>query len=207
MSIDWSAILPPEQMLRHQRIRGEVDRLFGLPDRWLAEELLRLARRMRHDFPAELGNPHANSYSPALVWHLVPEIARRLGATRLQPNEATHADISGLTDAELRQAVAVFLQHGSPGRWLQIQEADRPSAGDILGHDLANGNPIAIAMDRLAPPPEPGDIGEDWLARHIHDISIRRGHQPATGWHPGLQRQAEPAPAAAAAEPPPGPCP
>jgi hypothetical protein len=69
----------------------EMERLRRLPDRWLAEERLRLARAARDAYPRELGNPSTMAYAPMPVWNVIPEIARRLGATRLNRQEAANS--------------------------------------------------------------------------------------------------------------------
>lgn len=66
MTVDFGRLLTPTQRARLAAERSEILRLYALPDRWLGEELLRLARRLRDDFPAGVAHP--------------PEAAQRSGA-------------------------------------------------------------------------------------------------------------------------------
>lgn len=187
-------LLTPQQRLRLDRTRDELARIHGLPDRWLAEELLRLARATRQAHPDKLADPHGVTYEPNFVWQVVPEVARRLGATRLLPNEATSADVKTVSDAELRRMVGVYLQNTVLDRWDLKKDSDTPGPGEILGHNLANGNPVAMAADRLAPAPEAGHDRDDWIARHTREISRRRGHEETPYWSPELQGSPAPGP-------------
>jgi hypothetical protein len=125
----------------------ETERLCRLPDRWLAEELLRLARAARAAFPAQLGSPNAMSYAPMLVWNVIPEVARRLGATRLNQQEAARCNIHGQSDGELRLTVASHLANARLGSLPMGANALSPA--EILGHDISKGNPVAMAADRI----------------------------------------------------------
>lgn len=99
MPIDWSALLSPQARVRLRATAIEMARLHALPDRWLGEEILKLARAVRLEFPEKLSDPHGGTYEPNLVWQVVPELAKRLGATRLLPNEATSRDVVTLSDS------------------------------------------------------------------------------------------------------------
>jgi len=164
---------------------SEMDRLYRLPDRWLAEELLRLARAARNAYPAQLGSPSTMYYGPMFVWNVVPEVARRLGATRLNQQEATRCNIQGQSGAELRLTVASHLANANLGSLPAGTGALSPA--EILGHDICNGNPVAMAVDRFAEAPEAGHDMSDWLARSVRLASSRRGHAATPYWSPSLQ--------------------
>lgn len=185
--MDFSRLLTPAQRTKGEWSEGETERLFNLADRWLAEELLRLARAVRAQFPDRVGDPRSLVYESAVVWHVVPEVARRLGATRLLPNEATDPFIRAKSDAELRAVVGGCLNNSSLGRWGHDREALRLGPAELLGKDIANGNPVAFAMDRLAAAPAPGADRDDWIARYVREISRSRGFAETPYWSPELR--------------------
>lgn len=187
MAFKLNIPMSEEARVRLDAVRREIGRLFLLSDRWLAEELLRLARRARAEFPDKLKDPHGITYEPNFVWHIVPEVAKRLGATRLLPNEASDADIVSLQPQEMRQAAGGYLQNMVLDRWGLLIKGATPTACEILNHSVANGNPVAFAIDRLAPPPEPGQDEYDYIARHVREISQARGHRETARWSPELQ--------------------
>ncbi len=179
---------------RLQRTEMEMARLFSLPDRWLAEELLKLARNARREFPNQLGNPYAPVYDAALVWQVVPVLARRLGATRLQPNEARDRGVTAKTPVQLRLLASGCILNTEIGAWargIRDLETEMPSACEILAHEVENGNPVAMAMDRLSPPLPAGDIGEDRVSRLVRECSRNRRHPETWRWTPDLQRPPE----------------
>jgi hypothetical protein len=192
--MDFTSLLPPgrRDAVRRRIAAGaaEAARLHALPDRWLANEILRMARDIRGKVP-EASNPGERGYNVLLLWDVIPEIARRLGAP-LIPNESTDYDTRTSDDARLREIASYCYQNADRN---YLREAMRPDAAlcpvDFLTREAANGNPVAIALDRVAPP-VPGS--KDILATHLRSISARRGHPETAGWHPGLQR--DPAPAA-----------
>jgi len=195
MAIDFSKLLSPKTRARLDATHEIITRLYYLPDRWLAEELLRLARRMRHDHPDRLGNPAVYVYDAGFVWHVVPEIAKRLGAIRLHPNEATRGDIVTLQGQDFRECVGCFLANISQNWPRPIDAEGTPTAADILTHEIANGQPAAFALDRPrlnAPPPPPGHDRNDYVARHVREISRNRSHGETPYWSPDLQLPARP---------------
>jgi len=181
--------MSPEQRERLQRRlaaeRLEMERLHALPDRWLAQELLRLAREIRRSVPG-LGSPFSigSGYTAFALWHVVPELARRLGAP-LEPNEASNPEVKINSPERFRQMVGCVLQ------WIDkryLEPACKPEADlcpvRVLFHDVANGSPIVMALDRIAPP----DMDYvDFPARHVREISRFRGHDEVSAWHPSLQ--------------------
>jgi hypothetical protein len=189
MTIDWSKLLTSAQIERLKRTGSEIARLYALPDRWLAAELLRLARALRQEFPDQLSDPYAAAYEPSFVWHVVPETAKRLGAKVLLPNEAKLAEIVRLDGPEFRACVGIYLKHVSPHRWRPASDQAMPQPADILCHSIANGNPVAFAVDRLSPAPSHSEDREDWIARHVREISRARGFDETPYWSPGLQER------------------
>jgi len=195
MAFDFTNLIRPERREAFRRRldaeRREMARLYALPDRWLAQELLRLAREIRANVPG-LARPdgQGSGYNSFALWQLVPEIARRLGAP-LGPHEATDYDLKTASPKELRRAA------GYAFNWIdrdylkpaKKDEADLCPVG-VLFHGIANGSPIAMALDRIAPP---GPEADDYVARHVREISRARGHEVVSSWHPGLQDMPEPA--------------
>jgi hypothetical protein len=81
-----------------------------------------------------------------------------------------------LTDTELRQVVGCYLN----SVWIDGVEmaANRTSSAgpvELLCHAFVNGNPLAMAAGRLAPPAPEGADHDDWLARHTREIRWARG--------------------------------
>jgi hypothetical protein len=184
--VDWSSLLSQDARARLDKTRAEIKRLYALPDRWLAEELLRLSRKLRLEFPDQLGYPAEGTYDSDFVWQLVPEVAKRLGAKILRPNEAVMRDIVTLNDAEFRCCAGAILKNISLRRWPSNTPPDTPSIAEILAHEIANGNPVAFAIDRFAPAPAKGNDRDDWLARHMREISSACGFEPTPCWSPAL---------------------
>lgn len=156
----------------------EVARLHGLPDRWLGEAVLALARDAR-DGPEPLPGRLAEPGNARLLWTLVPEIARRLDC-RLAPGEGGCA---WLGDDGLRREVGLSMGTLSILS-LVAGRGGEPGPIDLLSHGIGNGSPVAIALDRVAPPPPDAD---DHCASVVRETCLRRGHGPRTAWNPGMQ--------------------
>lgn len=173
MKIDWSLLLTKAQMERLASEKAELARLHGLPDLELGEELLKLARKAREENPRLLSDPDRPSYSPAFVWHVIPEVAKRLGCS-VDPDEARAPDIAGISDRELRETVGHYLANATLNYGLDLHELERqdnqPRAIDYLEHEACNGNPVAIAIDRICPPAPEGQDQDDRLARRIREV-------------------------------------
>lgn len=185
MVFNFSKLLTTAQLIRLAAVRREVERLYGLPDRWLAEELLRLARACRQRYPEKLADPFGITYDPNFVWHLVPEIAKRLGATRILPNEARR--YAGLSPSDLRQCIGVYLQNSVIDNWDNNRmTAEKPSPEELLLHQVQNGNPVAFAMDRICAAPPKGEDRDDLTARLVREISRVRGLDETPHWSPAL---------------------
>ncbi len=193
---DFLSSLPPEQASRiRKRIKAqqdELERLHGLPDRWLGEAVLKLARDIRSKVPGMTGqSPDRRTTNGYILWDAIPEMARRLGCeTRL--NEAG-GGVRGATGWDLRLAVSSALSGFDRG---PLEEAERRDADlcpvSLLTHDIANGSPVAILLDRVAPP-APG--ADDRTARYVREVSTNRGLEPRDAWDPSMQvygRYAEP---------------
>lgn len=185
--VDFLKLLSPAQVQRLEKVRSEMRRIHGLPDRWLAEELLRLARRTREEFPDKLSEPVHDTHDTSLVWEVGPEIARRLGAT-LRSDESRRGDVRYATGQELRTHAGSCLQYTSVWGWLDYK-ASSPSAAELLTHEIANGNPVAIALDRLYPVGAKDITGVDHIARSVGEVSKRRGFGNRTAWWPGMQEE------------------
>lgn len=173
--------LPDHIRARLDATRDEMARLHGLPDRWLAQALLNMARGARASH-ADLADPDQQVYGPAFLWHLVPEVARRLGG-QLQPGEGDR--YRHLDDYSLRVVAGRYLKHAGLGYYdTGSQERSEPSSLDLLDHDFVNGNPVAMAVDRIHPAPEKGQDGMDWIALHMREVSGFRGHGDVASWSP-----------------------
>ncbi len=185
--------LSPESRERIDATSREMKRLYALPDRWLGEELLRLARRARKEYPSLLGNPCTSVYDPNFVWHVVPRIAKELGVKNLGPNENINPRVAQAEGQELRDLVGGYLKNLSldklaPEAAAVPADRSKPTACELLAHDFVNGNPVAIALDRLVPPPALGQDKNDWVARHTREVSRVRGHSPVmASWSPAFQ--------------------
>jgi hypothetical protein len=172
-------------------IAREMERLHSLTDRWLAEELLRLARAARRECGVDVCSPHwHHTYPSAFLWHVVPRVARLLGAAHFLPNEDSDPELHLLHGGPpLRHVVGLYLQHTRlPKTIVPRIDPATPDARDILGHVPANGNPVAMALDRLATPAPPGADVNDFVARHMREVTAARGFAPTPTWSPVLQR-------------------
>ena len=174
------------------QVRAEMARLHELSDRWLAEEVLRLARRAREEFPDMLGNTTAEGYDTELVWRVIPEIGRRLGVTRFQPNEAPHPHVSHLSDLDLRVYAASCIAGWSLDRASREALPNALTASILLGHEPCNGNPVGMLMDRLCEPAPSRSKQEDGVARIIREVSRVRGHEETAKWSPELNKKPTP---------------
>lgn len=167
-------ILSPETRARLEAEEQEALRLYGLGDRWLADALLKLARSAR------LGmrwGPHDPVYDSTFVWHVIPEIAKRLGAQNFLPEERGDYRIKAATDAELRERAMGCISHSDPFR--NIANA----RWTMLLREPANGNPVVYAVDRLCP----GDLSQpDTLVKRLREIAGYRGVEYDGRWTPAM---------------------
>lgn len=165
--------LKPETRQRIEEDEIEALRLYRLPDRWLARELVRMARAMRAK-TARFG-PYDAVYDSTLLWHIVPEIAYRLGERQFEMYERDEKGVRALTNEGLRMVAGISWKNCSP---FLYRNSD---AGRIFFRAPCNGNPIVYALDRLATPDE-----KDVLARDILEISQRRNVQSTGIWTPAM---------------------
>ena len=183
--------MKPEGRARFDFERLELARLYDLPDRWLGEAVLRLARKARDEAPDHYADAD-RSYSTGLIWNVAPEIARRLGCT-LSPNESQDPDIRYADDSELRRLTGHYLVNanlrGIASAYRKANPQGPSSAHDMLEMLHLNGNPIAIALDRLVPPDMACDNESDPLAHAMIVMSRQRGTSVAAGWSPAHESE------------------
>lgn len=134
------------------QMRSEMLRLNGLPDRWLARELMTITRAARH-VGGHILSPQndVDLRLRSLLWDVIPEVAFRLGETEFLPGERSHA-VSGLTDTNLRTYSADLLSD----RPYLVAFARRPWRGmnvyAFITRPAHDGNPVVIGLDRFADP-------------------------------------------------------
>ena len=184
--VDFRTLLSGNQVALIAATQAEMARLHGLADRWLARELLRLARCIRSESPS-LASPLAPTYESRLVWHVAPELARRLGEPSLLANEATRDGIRGIGGMELRLLAASCLRNGSLARAYSkaCKERTRPCAAELLAQGVANGNAVAIAADRVCAP-APHYDERDYMANAVREVSRCRGLPEMSAWSPAM---------------------
>lgn len=160
----------------------ELRRIYALPDRWLAEELLRLARHCRNEFPERLKAVDRNAnYECSLVWDVVPEISKRLGSRSLTLNEASDPMVTGCDNSVLREYAGICLRFSALANWVDITHG--ASAAALLVRPVWLGNPVAIALDRLAPP-DVGTPHQDLITRQMREWSRANGLIEMQSWRP-----------------------
>jgi len=182
------SVIAPELRSRIEAERNEILRIYALPDRWLAAELLRLTRSIR-EATSYAERPETDTYNSTVLWDVIPEIARRLGAT-IQQNESTNWRFRSLEGEKFREYVAVCIANVGTGYLKDARLSTGIDPVAILFREVANGNPIIIGLDRLVPP---GNNSIDHAARHIREISRTRGHEVVSSWSPMLNNEPEPA--------------
>lgn len=185
--VDFSAMLSPQAREALEKSRCEMARIYALPDRWLGEELLRLARRAREELPEALGSRDAQAgYDAALVWDVVPEISRRLGCRKLQADEGLWRGLREADGQMFRRYAGACLQNNSIAYWAERQKASCGAAA-LLSREVVNGNPVAIGVDRLYRASPVGLDQDDFIARQVREVSKLRGFAETAVWWPGMQ--------------------
>lgn len=165
-------------------LQTEVERLYGLSNRWLAQALLTLSRTARRAAPAL--RPDDTRLDSRLVWDITPEIARRLGATRFLPLEA-HADFAQMSLRNLRSRLAECLcftgQYRASG-----------TAWALLTLPAEKGNVVAFALDRLCAMTDyVPDDSDDLLCRSVATACLLQQKPLSTAWRPDIRLEgAEP---------------
>lgn len=185
--------LSPAQRERIASERSYVHVCFAVDDTELGQMLLKLAVGLRDGYPAEYGDSGAgqDTCSLALVWEVVPEIARRLGVVDFRRGKRPYA-CQNDDDFRLRSRACDVI-FGSHSRVLGADGilVDPPSLS-LLKREPCNGNPVVIGLDRVAPPQ---DDRSDHLAWRIAEVSQTRGFPRQLAWSPamdGTRRSAEP---------------
>ena len=179
--MDFKTLLSANQRACLDATAAEITRLYYLPDPWLGRTVLAMARQIR------AGEPDSGTYEGSLLWHLIPEHARRLGETHFLPGENTRGDLQTASARELRYRAGQSLD------WTRFDQThgsiptDSPTfkAGDLIGHSIPNGNPVAFAADRLCSP-KPGDR-DDRIAQQIAEVSRAHDLPEQWVWTPSMQ--------------------
>lgn len=181
--VDFNKLLSPELRAKIASETAEIQRMWGLPDRFLAADLLRKARAARDLYPEHFARGEYDTYSTSLVWDVVPEVAYRMGATDVRRDER-RADVRACDVDELREWLGNCLN------WAPlIREAHDAAGADpwlMLARSPQQGNPVLFALDRIcAPDMDSKDRG----ARLVREISRVRGFEETSAWHPGLDKR------------------
>lgn len=185
-------MMTPEQIQYGDRMEAELTRLFSLSDVELGEEILRLARATREKFPehTKRAMPHGDTYTTALFWDIAPELAKRLGAPGV--DETIRPDVSSKSDAELRIWVGSCVNNTgwSPALGTSDRYMDASLCPwEMLTHTPVNGNPLAMAIDRLAPVTTV-ELN-DSLAASMREVSGFVGfEEPLLMWRPSWRDDA-----------------
>ena len=131
--------ISPELREAIDRENRESLRLYGLQNAWLATALLQLARRAQASAPNIRFDEY--TYESRLIWGIIPELARRLGVIRMTTNEIDW-EVRELSDYQLRIRTGYTLKNIG---------YSRKAGWDVLSRDVANGNVVVYALDRLCP--------------------------------------------------------
>lgn len=187
MAIDFRSLMSPELRAYHDLVTLEIDRLYALPDRFLARAILQYARAAREVWPTDPDEARnrLGTQDIILLWDIVPEIAARLGEKDFSDTErqpfVRAADLPTLR-SWLWNAMTSFSGH--PSRRTTRKPLGSLNPWDILARDPANGNVLAFATDRLA---FGSHLGNDPISRHLLEVSRSRGFEPPTDrWSPDL---------------------
>jgi len=164
--------LSAEARARVEQDRREAQRLYGLGNAWLAAALLAAAREAQAASPERA--PDECTYDARLIWGIVPELARRLGVVKLTTNEIDWT-IRELSDYQLRVRAGHTLKN--------ISYSTAPG-WRLLTRDIANGNAVVYAVDRLCP----GRMGdqEDPIVRNLTELAACRGRPYSGVWTPEI---------------------
>jgi hypothetical protein len=162
-------------------IGREMARLHGLADRFLGRALIDLARKAVDADPELGGDPRKKGYESLLIRSVLPRLALSLGETGLTRLEAAGARAAPDPGPELRSLVGTCLNNASFRPF--ANSADPQLRALTFG--FANGSPVTIGLDRVCPPNYTSD---DWVARHIREISRARfGDERFSAWEPAMQ--------------------
>lgn len=168
--------LSPESRARLEYEENEAARLYELTDRWLGEALIALARQAQESL--RVRDPFYSTYDNAFVFNVVPEIAKRLGVTAFMASERLDADVVMLSNAELRRDAGHCLRNIGHSQYYG------QSGWNMLLRELANGNPVVYALDRLHP--GRSDDMDDPIVRRLSEIARIRDVVFSGVWDPGM---------------------
>ena len=163
--------LSSEARARLAAEENEALRLYRLANRWLAEELLKLARNMQRVVRAQGWHPTDPVYESKFAWGIIPEVAYRLGATRFGSEERLDFELRKMDNAALRERAGFCL--------LNLSLRDETYA--LLTREAANGNPLVYAIDRLSPA-----TADDPIGRRLREIAQYRGTSFSGIWTPEI---------------------
>lgn len=162
-------------------IGRELTRLYGLPDRFLGRALLGLSQRAIGANPELGGDPRKLGYESILIRSVLPRLALALGEAGLSRVEEAGARAAPPPGPELRTLVGTCLNNTAFRTF--IRHPDPLLRSLTLG--FANGSPVTIGLDRVAPPDAQAD---DWVVRHTREISRARfGDERFSCWSPAMQ--------------------
>lgn len=154
--LDIFSLMSPDVVERMKRSKVECQRIVALDDGDLAAEIVRLARQARALHPDELrrGDVYQDTYTTALFYDVIPEIARRLGGVEGLEDEVRD-EIATLSDEQLREwAVDTLARTSLVPR--------NPTEGvvdpwEVLRDEVGTGfNPVLAAVDRIRLVSKPG---------------------------------------------------
>ena len=190
MTIDFRRMMTQDARDSADATRREFDRMRALPNRFLAREIAKLARDCRAQCIAG-GDDHMadrdhGTYNLGLLWDVLPELAKRLGETEFLPGERQDYG-TPTTDQEFRDLVASYLRHSCIGNRHGYREAGPDTnPARVLSSDVANGNIVAVALDRVCPPTADS---QDWFASYLREVGRARFGRDAnvTAWTPAFQ--------------------
>ena len=117
---DFGRLLSEKARSEVEADRVELDRLHKLPDVWLANALLKLARQARQVLSDKLGYPTGCGYENALVWSVIPDLAQRLAPmlrSELTGNEGRDAWVNSKSGEDYRDLVAICLSNSNLFSW------------------------------------------------------------------------------------------
>lgn len=150
--------LRPETRARLDAEQRERDRILSLPKRWFAEAILKLCREVRKN-PEFTWSAEDNVYDGVIVWHLIPELAYRLGATKFIVPERSATRIRECSDAELLERLKNAIANTAGHRYF-----DTPMACLIL--DTPN-----VMLDFLQSPHERFGMDDQSTAADEDDVT------------------------------------
>jgi hypothetical protein len=153
--------------------QSELARLYELTNLELAAELMNLVAAARLERPDMTVDREV--YDSSLLWHVIPEVARRLGAT-CAPSEKVEPKLQLESPQEFRRTIGIYLRF--------VARYETGTAWNILTNEACNGNPLVFAVDRLCP----GDLEdkEDWITRGIKEVAHHRGVAYEGVWMPEM---------------------